>query len=172
MAELFLPSDSISKTLSEAEKLISINLTKIELQWVQVLSEGWASPLKGFMRENQYLQCLHFNALKTPFGSWVSQSLAIVLALDEAKKSEVEGKDAIALRYENKIVGVLRNIEVFPHRKEERIARQFGTSHSDHPYVKVRDLTSRNSGQYIKIVENLINIRRFQIKQLFIDSKK
>ena len=26
---------------------------------------------------------------------------------------------------------------MFPHRKEERIARQFGTSHPDHPYIKM-----------------------------------
>jgi len=30
---------------------------------VQVLSEGWAHPLKGFMTENEFLQCLHFNTI-------------------------------------------------------------------------------------------------------------
>ena len=30
---------------------------------VQTLSEGWAWPLKGFMRENEFLQSLHFNTL-------------------------------------------------------------------------------------------------------------
>lgn len=29
----------------------------------QVLSEGWAHPLKGFMREQEFLQCQHFNCL-------------------------------------------------------------------------------------------------------------
>lgn len=33
------------------------------MQWVQVLAEGWATPLNGFMREREYLQCLHFNCL-------------------------------------------------------------------------------------------------------------
>jgi 3'-phosphoadenosine 5'-phosphosulfate synthase len=28
-----------------------------------VLSEGWATPLGGFMRETEYLQCLHFGCL-------------------------------------------------------------------------------------------------------------
>ena len=37
---------------------------KIELQWVQVLSEGWAHPLTGFMREDEYLQTLHFGCLR------------------------------------------------------------------------------------------------------------
>jgi 3'-phosphoadenosine 5'-phosphosulfate synthase len=30
---------------------------------VQVISEGWASPLRGFMREGVLLQTLHFNSL-------------------------------------------------------------------------------------------------------------
>lgn len=36
---------------------------QLDLQWVQVLSEGWATPLKGFMREAEYLQVLHFGTL-------------------------------------------------------------------------------------------------------------
>ncbi len=28
-----------------------------------MLSEGWATPLGGFMRETEYLQCLHFGCL-------------------------------------------------------------------------------------------------------------
>lgn len=36
---------------------------QLDLQWVQVLAEGWASPLKGFMREREYLQVIHFNTL-------------------------------------------------------------------------------------------------------------
>ena len=35
----------------------------------------------------------------------------------------------------------LSNLEVFPHRKEERISRQFGTAHPDHPSIKVIILT-------------------------------
>lgn len=36
---------------------------QLDLQWVQVLSEGWATPLKGFMREKEYLQVIHFGTL-------------------------------------------------------------------------------------------------------------
>ena len=36
---------------------------QLDLEWVQVLSEGWASPLKGFMREREFLQVLHFGTL-------------------------------------------------------------------------------------------------------------
>ena len=30
---------------------------------MQVLAEGWATPLKGFMREREYLQSQHFGLL-------------------------------------------------------------------------------------------------------------
>lgn len=36
---------------------------QLDLQWVQVLAEGWASPLRGFMREREFLQVLHFGSL-------------------------------------------------------------------------------------------------------------
>ena len=35
---------------------------------MQVLSEGWATPLNGFMREREYLQCQHFGLLLD--GEW------------------------------------------------------------------------------------------------------
>lgn len=40
-----------------------ISSPQLDLQWVQVLAEGWASPLKGFMREREFLQVLHFGNL-------------------------------------------------------------------------------------------------------------
>lgn len=45
-----------AKALVEAQGLPSVDIGEIDLQWVQVLSEGWASPLSGFMREKEYLQ--------------------------------------------------------------------------------------------------------------------
>lgn len=52
--ELFV-ADPI-QARAEMETLPSLEMSKIDLQWVQVLSEGWASPLRGFMREREYLQ--------------------------------------------------------------------------------------------------------------------
>lgn len=54
MLELF--SVDPIKARAETETLQSLEINKIDLQWVQVLSEGWASPLRGFMREREYLQ--------------------------------------------------------------------------------------------------------------------
>ena len=43
---------------------------QVDMQWVQVLAEGWATPLNGFMREREYLQCLHFDCLLD--GKWAA----------------------------------------------------------------------------------------------------
>lgn len=61
--ERFVPDDLIPAMTEEASKLPVFNLTEVDLQWLQVLAEGWAAPLSGFMTEKQYLQCLHFSAL-------------------------------------------------------------------------------------------------------------
>ena len=45
--ELFVDDDKIVITRSEAEKLDSIEINDLDLQWLHVLSEGWASPLTG-----------------------------------------------------------------------------------------------------------------------------
>eukprot|EP01044_Picomonas_judraskeda_P044804 COSAG03_NODE_24233_length_274_cov_0.502857_1_plen_60_part_10 len=33
------------------------------VHWLQVLGEGWAAPLRGFMREGVLLEPLHFNSV-------------------------------------------------------------------------------------------------------------
>lgn len=54
--ELFVSSSRKAAALSESKSLPHLDITTVELQWLQVLAEGWAYPLKGFMRENEYLQ--------------------------------------------------------------------------------------------------------------------
>ncbi|GFX27914.1 bifunctional 3'-phosphoadenosine 5'-phosphosulfate synthase [Trichonephila clavipes] len=61
--ELFVPDSQVQRAKLEAESLPSVEISNLDLQWVQVLSEGWATPLRGFMREREYLQCLHFGCL-------------------------------------------------------------------------------------------------------------
>lgn len=70
----------------------------------------------------------------------VNQSIPIVLPVDAADKERLERENAIALRYEGKPVAILRDPEFYPHRKEERCARQFGTTNTGHPYIKVCSL--------------------------------
>ena len=108
---------------------------KVDLQWVQVLAEGWASPMTGFMRERQFLQCQHFGCLLDD--GIVNQSIPIVLPITTEDKGRLDGCTAIALRYKGRHVAIVRTPEFYEHRKEERCSRQFGTNNQGHPYVKV-----------------------------------
>lgn len=90
--------DSIKREkMKEALDLPRIKLSKIDLQWVHVLSEGWASPLSGFMKENEFLQTLHFNSLRLDDGSFVNMSVPIVLAINDLVKNRIGDSDRVAL---------------------------------------------------------------------------
>jgi len=133
--ELFVPENRLEGARQEAESLPAVDITKLDTQWVQVLSEGWGTPLTGFMREREYLQCQHFGCLLD--GGVTNQSIPIVLPVQTADKERLDGHSAFSLRYEGRLIAILRTPEFYEHRKEERCSRQFGTSNQGHPYVKM-----------------------------------
>ena len=47
VTELFVKEDLKSEALAEAESLASVDISTLDMEWLQVLSEGWASPMKG-----------------------------------------------------------------------------------------------------------------------------
>ncbi|GMQ00182.1 hypothetical protein CsSME_00047382 [Camellia sinensis var. sinensis] len=94
------------KTL-EAESMPKLKITKVDLEWVHMLSEGWASPL---MREDEYLRSLHFNCLRMKDGSIVNMSLPIVLAIDDQAKERIGASIHVALvGPDGDLVDVLRS---------------------------------------------------------------
>ena len=133
--DLFVPQDKLADAKAEADKLEKYELSKLDTQWLQVLSEGWAYPLKGFMREDDFLTCQHFNTV-TRDGKKYNQSIPIVLPINDEDKARLEGKDAITLTYNGQNLAIMRNMEVYGHRKEERCARTWGIYTTEHPYMK------------------------------------
>lgn len=97
LVELVVPESQIELKKAESESMPKVKLTQIDLEWVHVISEGWASPLKGFMREDEYLQSLHFNSLRLKDGSFVNMSLPIVLAIDDHTKEQIGSSRNVAL---------------------------------------------------------------------------
>jgi len=132
---LFVPEADLAAKKTEAESLVKYELSKVDTQWLQVLSEGWASPLGGFMREDDFLTSQHFNTI-TRDGSKYNQSIPIVLPVNDEAKASIEGQSAIALTYEGKTYAILRSPEVYAHRKEERCARTWGIYSTEHPHMK------------------------------------
>ena len=113
---------------------VCVCVLQLDLQWVQVLAEGWATPLTGFMREREFLQSQHFGCLLD--GGVSNQSIPIVLPVHTVDKERLESCAAFTLTYHAQPVAILRTPEFYEHRKEERCCRQFGTYNANHPYVK------------------------------------
>lgn len=97
LVELFVPETEKAAKKREAATLPRIKLSRIDLEWVHVISEGWSSPLTGFMRESEFLQTLHFNSLRLDDGSFVNMSVPIVLAIDDAQKLRIGDSTRVAL---------------------------------------------------------------------------
>jgi 3'-phosphoadenosine 5'-phosphosulfate synthase len=71
-----------------------LRLGRVDKEWVHVLSEGWASPLQGFMREHEFLQALHFNAIRGQDGRMVNMSVPIVLSVGDAQRRAIQADGA------------------------------------------------------------------------------
>ncbi|XP_050364034.1 ATP sulfurylase 2 [Argentina anserina] len=137
LVDLVVPESERGAKAAEAEALPKVKLTQIDLEWVHVISEGWSSPLRGFMREEEYLQSLHFNSLRMKDGSVVNMSLPIVLAIDDETKGTIGAEKNVGLVGPNgDLVGMLRSVEIYKHNKEERIARTWGSIAPGLPYVE------------------------------------
>ncbi|KAL9262701.1 ATP sulfurylase 1, chloroplastic-like protein [Drosera capensis] len=118
------------KREATAARMPRIKLSRIDVD------EGWASPCRGFMRENEFLKTLHFNSLRLGDGSIVNMSVPIVLAIDDDVKARTGDERRVALFDGDKPVAILSDIEIYKHNKEERIARTWGTTAPSLPYVE------------------------------------
>jgi 3'-phosphoadenosine 5'-phosphosulfate synthase len=160
--DLEVPEKDKTKRAREAESLPSVLLTDIDVNWLQTIGEGWAAPLKGFMREGALLQTMHFNSMlvdpfnltgskmmnemttnfedfKTVPPKRVSMSVPVVLPCTTFTKNVIEssGKRAITLRNKHgQALAILRNPEIYVNRKEEIVSRIFGVRDLGHPYIK------------------------------------
>jgi 3'-phosphoadenosine 5'-phosphosulfate synthase len=147
---------------AEAAGLPEVQLRTVDLQWLQTIAEGWAAPLTGFMREGALLQTLHFNSMLVDANNYtgteiglntptdfmnfnptvqktdrVSSSVPIVLPIDAATKKAVEAKGkCVLVSPTGEKVAIMVDTEVYAHRKEELIARMYGHTDYEHPYVK------------------------------------
>ncbi|CAM9843899.1 unnamed protein product, partial [Chrysoparadoxa australica] len=162
VVDLHLSGAALELAKQEVKTLPKALLSDIDVQWLQVVGEGWASPLKGFMREGALLQTLHFNSYLTDphnvtgNGSFnerqtdyahlpqvrppdrVSSSVPIVLPCTSYTKRMIEGsgKQAVALVSKNgETLAILRNPEIYANRKEEIVTRVFGVIDPGHPYI-------------------------------------
>ena len=161
LVDLHVPDELKATRMAEAETLPKVLITDIELNWLQTIGEGWASPLKGFMREGTLLETLHFNSILTdPFNltgnanrlemqtdfshfpehlppNRVSMSVPITLSCTSFTRDAIQGSHSVALVTQmGQTVAILRDPEIYNNRKEEIATRMFGVIDPDHPYIK------------------------------------
>ncbi|CAM9103919.1 unnamed protein product [Lampetra planeri] len=96
---------------------------------------GLGQSSEGLHERERVLQVLHFGNLLD--GGAINMSVPIVLPVTTETKQELDGCAAIALEYQGSRVAILRNPEFYEHRKEERCARQWGTTCPQHPHIKM-----------------------------------
>ena len=135
VVDLVVPDKDLATKVAEAKTLPTLEITKLDLQWLQVLADGWASPLRGFMNETQFLSCIHFNTLYLPSGEEVSQSVPIVLAMTTADKERIGAAKSVTLNYDGKPVAIMRAPEIYSHRRTERAGRTWGVTEPGIPYI-------------------------------------
>mmetsp|Transcript_33174 Transcript_33174/g.48648 ORF Transcript_33174/g.48648 Transcript_33174/m.48648 type:complete len:1079 (-) Transcript_33174:147-3383(-) len=163
VVDCHVPSHLREERRNEAKTLPKVRISDVDLNWLQVIGEGWASPLKGFMREGTLLETLHFNSIlvdpfnltsnamrherKTEFNEFttrqppqrVSMSVPITLSCTSFTKDLIEasGKKEVALVTQmGETVAILRDPEIYVNRKEEIVSRMFGVIDDEHPYIK------------------------------------
>lgn len=135
--ELFAPKDQWEARAQKAASLPRLQLSDEEFEWLQVLAEGWATPLEGFMTEEQMLQSLHYQHLVID-GKFVPMPVPIVKACSDGDKKAAEGQAEVALvSPDGSIVATMLEPKFFEHRQEERAGRTFGITHQEHPYIKM-----------------------------------
>ena len=136
LVDLIVPDPQRIDKNKTAQDLPYLDINDYDLQWIHVLSEGWASPLRGFMRESEFLQTLHFNAIRQTDGTWVNQSIPITLDTTEEQKNRLGKSEQIALRFDGQPVAILKDPEFYAHQREERSARTIGLTNVEHPTVE------------------------------------
>merc|ERR1712004_792194 len=71
-------------------------------------------------------------------GGVINQSVPIALPVSTEDKERLEKHGgAFTITYEGKPRAIVRDPEFYPHKKEERCARQFGMFNEGHPYIKL-----------------------------------
>ena len=164
IVDLHVPDHLKIERKAEAATLPKVLITDIDLNWLQVIGEGWASPLKGFMREGTLLETIHFNSIlvdpfnvtgnanrherQTNFNDFsehqppqrVSMSVPITLSCTSFTKEAIEKspknkRDVALVTQMGETVAILRDAEIYDNRKEEIVTRMFGAIDMGHPYI-------------------------------------
>ncbi|KAG0414018.1 hypothetical protein HPB47_008843 [Ixodes persulcatus] len=128
--ELFVCPEHLPLVVEEAAGLPALDITDLDLHIFIYLRRRLALSAVVERLQRRYFASRRESGV-------TNQSIPIVLPVTTQDKERLEDAESIALRWNGKVYAILRQPEFFPHRKEERCSRQFGTSTPGHPYIKM-----------------------------------
>ena len=109
--------------------------TEEHLHNLHTIAEGWAFPLNRFMSEQELIESLNMNTI-THGGKKHLMSVPLTQDITADQKKEFEGKPRVAVTWEDKVVAVINEPEIYDNRKEEICTKTFGTRSVKHPKIK------------------------------------
>jgi sulfate adenylyltransferase len=116
----------------------SITLNKRQLCDFELIVNGGFSPLKGFMKKDDYKSCVQSMRLKD--GSlW---SMPITLFINEKQRDELMHSDYVVLKHETGlplgIMDIRESNSIFKPDIIEECKKVYGSDDDNHPYVKIQ----------------------------------
>ena len=122
---------------AEVAALKKIDITKHQVEYLQTIGDGFASPLRRFMNEMELLEVMNMKTLTDNEGRRHLLSVPITQDITAEQKADLEGEKAVALTCtalgSDEVLAVINKPEIFDNRKEEICARTFGCMSDQHP---------------------------------------
>ena len=87
------------------------------------------------MNEQEMLESLNMNTITDDNGERHILSVPITQHITADQKELFEKEPKVALKWEDKVVAIINDPEIFDNRKEEICAKTFGTSSLKHPKI-------------------------------------
>ncbi len=128
-----IKGDEREKLLEEVENLPQKDLTDREVCDVEMIATGGFSPLRGFMKKNDYESVVDFMRLE----NGVVWPLPITLSATEEEIKKLRGKDRLVLKDEKSGLLAIMNIEeIYSADKEVESEKCLRTTSEEHPGVR------------------------------------
>jgi len=133
LVERILKGEEREAAIARALSLPTLDLTDRQAREVENLAMGVYSPLTGFMKKADFESVLDGSRL-TAGAAW---TVPIVLDVSEADARRLGKDDAVALRYQGRLLALLRREEEYGYDRERYAKSVFGTNDEKHPGVGV-----------------------------------
>ena len=127
--------------MNNIEKIVGkypeITLNKRQCCDFELIVNGAFSPLEGFMRQNDYVNCV--KNMRLDNGKlW---TMPIVLSIDEKTKDKIKHVDYVLLKHETGlplgIMNISYNDSIYSIDLEFECDNVYGGNDTNHPYVKI-----------------------------------